>query len=245
MYPFIITALAGLSTLLGTIPIFVKIKNTNKLIAASCSIAASVMICISILELIPDSIKYLSYNHKTTLTILLSFLFIIIGILLSTTIDYYIDKYNSSNNLYKVGLLSMIAIILHNIPEGIVTYIVSGKSLVLGLSICIAIALHNIPEGISIAIPIYYGTKSKFKSIFYTLISGLSELFGAILTYLFLSTYISDTILGLIFSLIAGIMLAISITKLLPTANSYNSKKTIIYFLIGFTFMTINLIIFN
>ena len=76
-------------------------------------------------------------------------------------LDNYIDKYNKENSLYKVGLLSMIAIILHNIPEGIVTFIVSNSNIILGLSICIAIALHNIPEGISIAIPLYYSTKSK------------------------------------------------------------------------------------
>ena len=52
----------------------------------------------------------------------------------------------------------------------------------LGISICIAIALHNIPEGISIAIPIYYSSKSKKKTILYTFIASLSEPFGAILT---------------------------------------------------------------
>ena len=62
----------------------------------------------------------------------------------------------------------MIVIVLHNIPEGIVTFIVSNKNIMLGISMCIAIALHNIPEGISIAVPIYYSTKSKKKAIFYT-----------------------------------------------------------------------------
>ena len=67
----------------------------------------------------------------------------------------------------------MIAIILHNIPEGIATYLSGEFNYKLGLSLTIAIALHNIPEGISIALPIYYGTKSRGKALIYTLASAL------------------------------------------------------------------------
>ena len=245
MYPFILTILAGFATLLGTIPIFVKIKNTNNLIAATCSFASAVMICVSILDLIPESLKYLSSHFSNILLIIISFISVTLGIILSSIIDAYIDSHSKTNNLYKVGILSMIAIILHNIPEGIVTYIVSSKNIFLGISICIAIALHNIPEGISIAVPIYYSTKSKSKAILYTLISALSEPLGAILTYLFLEKYITNTILGILFSLIAGIMLNISFSKLLPVSNTYNKNKILIPFIIGFITMTISLIIFN
>ena len=80
----------------------------------------------------------------------------------------------------------MIAMIIHNIPEGIATFITTNNDITLGISLAIAIALHNIPEGISIALPIYYSTNKKKKAIFYTLISGISEPFGAILAFLFL-----------------------------------------------------------
>jgi ZIP family zinc transporter len=237
LYPLILTSLAGLSTLIGLIPIFIKIKNQNKIIASSCAFASGVMICISIIDLIPESIKYLNKNFNSLLVITLSFSFIIIGIILSTLLDNYIDKINHKNSLFKVGILSMIAIILHNIPEGIVTYIVSNKNILLGLSICIAIALHNIPEGISIAIPIYYSSKSKKKAIFYTFLASLSEPLGAILTKIFLINYINDTILGLLFAFIAGIMLQISTNKLLPTGNEYNKKLSLLFFIIGFITM--------
>ena len=65
----------------------------------------------------------------------------------------------------------MIAIIIHNIPEGIATYISSETNIKLGISITIAIAMHNIPEGISIAVPIYYATGSKKKAVFMTFLS--------------------------------------------------------------------------
>ena len=244
-YPFLLTLIAGLATMLGTIPIFINIKDHSKIISSSCAFASGVMICISIIDLIPESIKYLNNNYSSLMVILLSFIFLIIGITTSMILDKTIDKYSQGNNLFKVGILSMIAIILHNIPEGIITFIVSNKNILLGLSICIAIAMHNIPEGISIAIPIYYSTKSKFKALIYTLISSLSELLGAILTYLFLGKFINDTVLGLILSFTAGIMIQISYNKLLPTGSSYHKNITYIFFTIGFLFMIISLLLNN
>ena len=243
LYPFILTLIAGLTTMLGTIPIFIKIKDQNKIISSSCAFASGVMICISIIDLIPEGIKYLNNKYSSLIVIILSFSFLMLGVILSMILDKTIDKVSNQNNLFKVGILSMIAIILHNIPEGIITFIVSNKNLMLGVSICIAIAMHNIPEGISIAIPIYYSTKSKFKALGYTLISSLSELLGAFITYLILGRFINDTILGLILSFTAGIMIQISYNKLLPTGNSYNKNLSYIFFTIGFIFMIISLLL--
>jgi len=241
LYPLILTVLAGMSTLIGVIPIFIKIKNKDKIIAGSCAFASGVMICISVLDLIPESIRYLSGYFNSFFIIFLCFVFLILGIVISMILDNYIDKVSKSGNLFKVGILSMIAIILHNIPEGIVTFIVSNKNIMLGLSICIAIALHNIPEGISIAVPIFYSTKSKMKAIFYTALAGLSEPLGAIITGLFLVNYINDMVLGLLFAVIAGVMIQISSSKLLPTGNEYNARYSRIFFIIGFIVMLFSL----
>ena len=156
---FILTTLAGLSTLIGTIPIFIKNK-TNKIIISSLSFAAGVMITVSITDLIPESLNYITKTFKIIPTLLIIGIFISLGIILSMTIDKYINP-NREGELYKVGIISMIAIILHNIPEGIITYLSTEKNIKLGISLTIAIALHNIPEGISIAVPIYYGRKSR------------------------------------------------------------------------------------
>jgi len=189
-YPFLLTTLAGLATLLGTLPIFFKIKNKNLIIGASCSFAGGVMLCISILDLIPESFTYLRSYVNPFLTIILTFTFLFLGLLISSVIDNMIEQTSQKSSLFKVGIISMIAIILHNIPEGIVTFIVTEKNILLGISICLAIALHNIPEGISIAVPIYYSSKSKIEALFYTFLSALSEPFGALITYLFLAKYI-------------------------------------------------------
>ena len=100
-------------------------------------------------------------------------------------------------------------------------------------------------EGISISVPIYYATGSRLKALFYTLISALSEPFGAVVTYLFLYRFITDGILGLLFSFIAGIMLQISFLELLPASLNYNSKKlTNLFFIIGIIFMLLKFLNF-
>ena len=139
----------------------------------------------------------------------------------------------------------MITIIIHNIPEGIATYITTTNNFKLGLLFSISIALHNIPEGISISIPIYYSTNNKRKAFIYTFISGISELFGALITYLFLSKYINDTILGALYSFIAGLMINISINKLGKESLNYNKKDSIVYFIIGILIMLISHLMIN
>ena len=238
---FFITFLAGLSTIIGTILIFIK-KENNNIVPASLSLASGVMLSTSLTDLIPNSINLLKHNFYTIPSILICLIFISLGVLISLLIDLLLpNNENNNKKLYRVGIISMLAIILHNIPEGIATFMASNTNIKLGISLAFAIALHNIPEGISISIPIYYSTKSRGKAFLYTFISGLSELLGAVITYLFLSNYMNDIILGIIFSIIAGIMVHISIYELLPTALNYKKKKlTITYFIIGMLIMIIN-----
>mgnify|MGYP002625352291 CR=1 FL=1 len=239
---FILTTLAGLSTLIGSLIIFVKKKNKEKIILSSLSFAASVMILISFTDLIPESYNMFKNHLNTFPMIIIILISINIGIIISLFIKKYIPE--NDNKLYKVGIISMIGIIFHNIPEGMATFMASNTNINLGINLCIAIALHNIPEGISIAIPIYYSTKSKFKAILYTFISGLSELFGAIITYLFLRPFVNNYVMGILFSLIAGIMLHIALVELLPTSLKYKNKKlSILFFILGFIFVLISKLI--
>lgn len=228
---FLLTTIAGLSTIIGTLIIYIKTNNQDKIIVSSLSFAASIMICLSICDLIPESIKIISSFYNSTITIILCILFMIVGIVLSMLIDY---KIPNNKELYKVGIVSMIAIIIHNIPEGIATFIATTNDTTLGLKLTLAIALHNIPEGITIAIPIYYSTNSKKKAFLYSLVSGFSEPFGAIITYIFLKEYITIKILGILFSIIAGIMLYISFYELLSSTKKYNqNKRSKLFFIIG------------
>ena len=156
----LIPLLSGLTTLFGTIPIF--IKNNNNIISNSLFLSAGIMITLSVFQLIPESLNYLR-NIKTFEKLIILLIHMNIGIIISNYINNIIAKKTSNNTLYKVGISSLITLIIHNIPEGIITYITTNNSIKLGIPIAIAIAIHNIPEGISIAVPIYYSTKSKRK----------------------------------------------------------------------------------
>ena len=250
VFAFVLTTIAGLATMLGTIPIFLK-RKTDKIIIGSLAFAAGVMITVSLTDLIPKSYYLLKNIYMPFPTILFVLIFIVIGIILSSLIDKYLpDNFEENNTLnkkglYRVGIISMVAIILHNIPEGIATFMATNVDVSLGISLALAITLHNIPEGISISVPIYYATGSRVKAIMYTFISGTSELFGAVIAYFFLSNFINDKIMGFLFSIIAGIMGHIAIYELLPQSRKYNNKNlTFLFFVIGIIFMIVNHLIF-
>lgn len=244
---FTLSLIAGLSTILGSIVIFTKSKNKNKIITSTLGFASAVMFFISIFDLIPEGYNLLTTSFNKIYSILIIILFIFIGINISIFIEKSLPENNKTNDngLYKVGIISMIAIILHNIPEGMATFIASSSNIELGLTLTIAIALHNIPEGISISLPIFYATNSKKKAIVYTFISGMSEPFGALIAYLILTPYINNITLGILFSIISGIMIYISIFELLITSLKYKKyKRTLLYFIIGTLFVIIARVLF-
>lgn len=244
VYSFLLTFIAGFSTLIGALLIFFKAK-TNKIIVGSLAFASGVMFAVSLTDLIPEAINL--FNYKSYLEIPLIVIFMVLGIILSMTIDKYIPNVENTgkNGLFRVGIISMLAIIMHNIPEGIATFMAASTDISLGISLTMAIALHNIPEGISIAVPIYYSTKSRGRALLYTFISGISEPFGAFLAFLFLKPFMNDFVMGVLMAVIAGIMTHIAFYELLPTSKKYNNHKlTYLFFIIGFIFMLINHFIF-
>ncbi len=246
LYAFLITTLAGISTIIGFFVIFIKRKSYNKIIVSSLSFASGVMICTSITDLIPESIILINNKLSSLGTTILCFLGILFGITISMIIDYYVPDIGNINNksLFRVGIISLLAIVLHNIPEGIATFMASSNNIKLGISLAIAIAMHNIPEGITISVPIYYSTGNKKTAFLYTLISALSEPLGAILCYLFLRRVMTNLMLGIILSIVAGIMLEISFRVLLPSTKKYNDKyHVILFFIIGFIFMLVRFIL--
>lgn len=234
MISFIITFIAGVSTLLGGFIPFLNIKNKERIILVSLAFAAGVMFAISILDLLPSAFEYL-YDNNLFLVLIIIFIAFFIGILVFFLMDKFLKT--DVDNLYRVGIFSMIAIIIHNIPEGIITFILSSSDVKLGLFLGISIALHNIPEGISIMVPIYYGTGSFKKAFLYTLIAGLAEVIGGVVFYLLFKNYINNWMLGILFSFIAGVMIYLSFTELLPKSLEYERNDlTISFFMIGIIF---------
>ncbi len=213
---FIISLLSGLSTMIGITPIFFKISNQNKIIKYSLILSSLIMIFVSLFDLIPNSYMYISFSYNCIVSIMLMIIYIIFGFI----IVEIISNYNSKDKLYKIGLISMIAMSIHNLPEGIITFITTTKDVRLGLHLSLSIAFHNIPEGIAIAIPIYYSTKSKKKAFNYTLIAAIEEPIGAIIGFLFLKN-INDYLFGIILSITAGIMIYLSLFEQLKESSNH------------------------
>ena len=244
-YAFLLSSLAGISTLIGFLFIYIK-KDRDIVISKALGFACGVMACVSITDLIPSSLNYIIKSNSVVCSFLMIIIGFLIGIIVSSGIDREVGKKSKNElKLYKLGIITMIVIMMHNIPEGIVTFITTTNNVKLGIVLTIAIALHNIPEGISISIPIYYSTGSKLKAFIYTFVSGISEPLGALISYLFLAKFVNDTMLGIIYAIIAGMMVNISINELYKEATNYNRKNTIIYIILGALLMIINHLLFS
>lgn len=242
LWSFILSSIAGLSTMLGCLGIFIPVKKKDNFITFSLSLSLSVMLMVSIFDLIPSSLPNLGNNFLLSITYFI--IFFTLGIILTNILNNFIEKEKKCNNLYKLGLLNFIALVMHNLPEGIITFMSTYQDFNLGLSLCVAIALHNIPEGISIAVPIYYATGNIKKSLKYTFLSALAEPLGAFLTFIILKNFITESMLSMLLILVAGIMITLSVNKMLPEALEYKKTKPLyLGFAIGIIVVTISLII--
>ena len=210
--------------MIGSLIIYYKRLNNNYL-SISLSFSMIIMIGISLFDLIPNAYPIIYNKYKI-------FSFIIVIILL--IIGYIIIKIISSINeeekgsLYKLGVISMIILIIHNVPEGIITFLTTYYDIKIGLKLAIAIMMHNIPEGILIAMPIYYATRSKSKAITRTLIASLSEPIGGIIAYILLKRIITVYSISILMVIVAGLMMSLAIEEIVPNINKYYNKKSII-----------------
>jgi ZIP family zinc transporter len=149
-----------------------------------------------------------------------------------------------------MGLFTALAIGIHNFPEGLATFLSVLEDPSLGFAIAIAIALHNIPEGISVSVPIYYATGNRRRAFLYSVGSGLSEPVGAVIGYLILRAFLGQAsgfppeAVGVMFGVVAGIMVYVSLDELLPTSRAYGKgHDTLIGLVAGMAVMAISLVL--
>lgn len=257
----LLTLIAGAATGIGGALVLFKKKLSSNTLAASLGLSAGVMIFISLTELFPEAqaeIKALgSIKYGEAFTLLAFFG----GMGIIMLIDFLVPEYENPHEaselslggddkkLHRLGIMSALAIAIHNFPEGIATFIGALNDPQMGASITFAIAIHNIPEGIAVAIPIYYATKSKGKALLYATLSGFSELIGALLcmgvTAIFgVEITGGGPVFPLILAAVAGIMIYISLDELLPTAEKYGKHHIAIAGVIsGMAIMGLSLLI--
>lgn len=241
--PLLVSTIAGFSTVLGAFVVFLKIDTDKrtKFISFCLSFSLAVMIGISLLDLIPNSLQVL-FHHDLNKGLIGSVIAFITGIFSIKLLISKVEKAKmNTNSLYKLGILNMIALMLHNFPEGVATFLSSYQNMAVGIHLGMAILLHNIPEGISIAVPIYYATNSKKEAIKKTFFSGFAEPVGAILAFLFFRNFITDEFISIILLFVAGIMITISIEEIFPETLKYKeSPPIIIGFLLGVLLLVFN-----
>ncbi len=231
-----ISLIAGLSTMLGTVVIFVGESRNEKLLTTSLGFAAGVMLSISFSDLLPQARDLIATEKGAQMGIVYMDLFLVIGVFMALGLDYLVPheaaddvKDRQHQDLFRVGVVSTLAIMLHNFPEGIATFMAGYSDTTLGVSLGVAIALHNIPEGVSVAMPVYFATKDKGKALKFTFISGISEPIGALLVFFVLRPFLNGFVIGASFALVAGIMLYISIEELIPSSRQYGHNRLALF----------------
>ncbi len=258
IFAFLLTIFAGLSTGIGSLIAFSVNKENKKFLSFSLGFSAGVMIYVSMIDIFTKAeaslVTELGLKTGKWITVLSFFG----GMLFIALIDNLIPHQDNPHeikdiqdcepckaNLKRMGVFTALAIAIHNFPEGLATFISALQDPNIAIPIVVAIALHNIPEGIAVSVPIYQATGSKKKAFLYSFLSGLSEPIGALIGYLVLMPFLNDTIFGIIFAGVAGIMVFISIDELLPTARTYGNHHLSIYGLIsGMAIMAVSILLF-
>lgn len=265
IFAFMLTLVSGLATGIGGAIAFFAKKTNTVLLSIALGFSAGVMVYVSFVEILMKSKESL-IEELGTKGSWLAVGFFFIGIFVIAIIDKLVPNFENPHEMHKVedltnkdmkkeaeknkklmrmGLFSAIAIAIHNLPEGLATFVSAIKDPKLGIAIAIAIAIHNIPEGIAVSIPIFYATGSKKKAFIYSFLSGLAEPVGALIGFFLIVLIfgVNNIILGIVFAAVAGIMVYISFDELLPAAEEYGEHHYSIYGLIsGMAVMALSLL---
>ncbi len=258
---FGLTLMAGLATGVGSLlALFAKRTNT-RFLSLSLGFSAGVMIYVSFVEILAKARASLEHEQGPGMAAALTVVAFFAGMAVVALIDQLVPKVENPHEMHRVeemrrgnrpvdprrlmrmGLLSALAIAIHNFPEGLATFMAALQSPSLGIAIAVAIAIHNVPEGIAVAVPVFYATGSRRKAFAYSFLSGVSEPVGALVGYLLLMPFLSETLFGIVFAGVAGVMVFISFDELLPSAEEYGEHHLTVYGLIaGMAVMAVSLL---
>ncbi|KAI4207496.1 MAG: hypothetical protein LQ346_000541 [Caloplaca aetnensis] len=123
-----------------------------------------------------------------------------------------------TNAFLSIGLQTSIAIALHKLPEGFITFATNHANPKLGFAVFMALFIHNITEGFAMALPLYLAIGSRWKSMFWSsLLGGASQPFGAGVAALWFKVAGSgdkapgETVYGCMFAITSGIMASVAL----------------------------------
>lgn len=239
------------TTLGAAMVFFMKNKINRKVERLLLGFAAGVMIAASIWSLLIPAMDMAEQQGKATwVPAAIGFS---LGILFLLLLDHIIPHLHLKKNKpegikakLKNSTMMVLAVTLHNIPEGMAVGVVfaglmtqnSGITFASALALAIGIAIQNFPEGAIISMPLKAEGISKPKAFIYGTLSGIVEPIAAIITILFTSTV--TPILPYILAFAAGAMIYVVIEELIPEAQEgEHSDIGTIGFAIGFVLMMV------
>lgn len=253
------SAIAGLSTGIGSlIALFAK-KSNKTFLSVSLGFSAGVMIYVCFAELFKNSQEMLAASFGQVKGAIFSAVSLFCGIAAVMLIEGLLpekekkefggevcDEEKKRKRLLRSGIFTALTIAVHNLPEGLATFVSALDNPKLAVPVVAAVAIHNIPEGIAVSTPVFFATGSRSKAFWYSFLSGLAEPLGAIAGYLMLMPILNETVFGILYGAVAGIMLYIALAELLPSAHEQSPKKFAVNagLVAGMLIMAISLILF-
>lgn len=154
----------------------------------------------------------------------------------------------SENEFMSIGLQTSIAIALHKLPEGFITYATNHANPNLGFSVFLALLVHNISEGFAMALPLYLALGSRFRAMFWSsLLGGVSQPLGAGLAAAWFKLAGSKDhkpgtlVYGCMFAITAGIMTSVALSLFTESLSlNHNRNLCIAFAFLGMALMGVS-----
>ena len=219
------TFLLGVFILIGVL-ISYFFKKSEKIVLFSIGLAFGVIVMIIFTDLLPEIMECIPLSR-----IYIPIISVIIGLLILRILDNFVPDHENSekkDNLIHIGVMSSIALGLHNIIEGMAVYSSMLSSTKLGLALTLGVGFHNIPLGIVIGGAFYQSNNDKYKSILNILIVSLTTFIGGLIMFMLNINELSPTIEGILLSITLGMLLFIVVDELLPKVKKNKKNKALI-----------------
>ncbi|MDT0203516.1 ZIP family metal transporter [Nocardioides sp. AE5] len=231
-----LTAFAGAATALGGLAAVHWWVRSDTELAAALGFAAGAMLLVSVVEIIPKGASGLAGGLGAQSAWVVTLALVAAGAAVTGLLAHRLARHGVAperdesdvrrQRLVRSGAVVACAVAAHNLPEGLATFVTTLDDPQAGVAVAVAIAVHNVPEGVAVAAPFFGAGLGRAKAFGAAALSGLAEPVGALLGYLLLVALLPPAAFAVVFGAVAGIMLHIALTELLPMARRLSTMAT-------------------
>lgn len=221
------TIALGVFILIGALIGFLTNKK-QKVVDFIVGLAFGIIVMLIFLDLLPEITEQLGLKYLPIFIIST-----VVGYVILKVLDIYIpdhemedkSKKEANSNLIHIGIITSLAIILHNIIEGMAVYSTVISSTSVGVTLMLGIGLHNIPFGIIIASTFHQSNQNIWKTIAIILLLASSTFIGGLIVFFLNVSQISPLILGTLLSITLGMLIYIAYEELYKKLRQSKNKK--------------------